>query len=331
MGKNHVRVLGELANDLLCGIADADLQTACRVAEAHSTRAYASHEELLEHERPDAVIVAVPTESHHRVVLDALAAGCHVLVEKPIAATLGQADQLVAAAHTARRTLAVGHVERFNPAVLDLKRRIDAGELGRVYQIDALRLGPFPERIRDVGVVVDLATHDLDVMRFLTGSEIVHIYAETRRKLHTTNEDMVSGLLRFADDTVGFLEVNWLTPSKIRQLTVTGERGMFTANYLTQDLLFYENADVAGQSWERITHLRGVSEGRMVRYPIQKREPLRSEVEAFLKAAEGEPSGIVTGEDGREALRLALALVKSGEEGRVITLESREVGPQRSK
>jgi predicted dehydrogenase len=323
MGRNHVRLLRELGDGKLVGIADADKETACKLADANSTHGYSSYRELLERERPDAVTVAVPTESHHAVVLDALTAGCHVLVEKPIAATLQQADEMVAAARDAGRILAVGHVERFNPAVLELKRRIDERQLGRLYQIDALRLGPFPQRIRDVGVVVDLATHDLDVMRFVTGIEIVRVYAETRRKLHTTNEDMVSGLLRFADDTVGFLEINWLTPSKIRQLTVTGEGGMFRANYLTQDLLFFENAARAGQNWERISHLRGVSEGAMVKYSIDKREPLRSEVEAFLKAVDGEPAGIVSGEDGREALRLALAMVRSGEEGRVVNVDSR--------
>jgi predicted dehydrogenase len=252
--------------------------------------------------------------------MDALAAGCHVLVEKPIAATLAEADELVARAASAKRVLAVGHIERYNPAVLELKRRLDEGQLGRVFQLNARRLGPFPQRIRDVGVVVDLATHDLDVMRYLTGSEIVRVYAETRREVHTTREDLVSGLLRFDDDSVGVLQINWLTPSKIRELTVTGERGMFRADYLTQDLFFHENAAASEHNWQQITMLRGVSEGSMVQYAIQKREPLRSELEAFLRAVAGDASGIVTGEDGRKALRLALALVESGAEGRVVTI-----------
>jgi predicted dehydrogenase len=323
MGRNHARVLHELPDVELAGVADSNFDAACSVADVHATRGYGSLKELLEKERPDAVTIAVPTENHHAAVMEALAAGCHVLVEKPIAATLAQADELVAAARSAGRVLAVGHIERYNPAVLELKRRLDAGQLGRVYQFDAQRLGPFPQRIRDVGVVIDLATHDLDLMRFLTGSEIVRVYAETRRKVHTTREDMVSGLLRLADGSVGLLQINWLTPTKIRQLTVTGERGMFRADYLTQDLFFHENAEAADHNWEQITMLRGVSEGSMVKYAIQKREPLQSELEAFVKAVRGEPASIVSGEDGSEALRLALAMVESGDEGRVVNVARR--------
>jgi UDP-N-acetylglucosamine 3-dehydrogenase len=320
MGRNHVRVLRELDEVDLVGVADANLDAAIQVAAAHGTHGYGSHQELLERERPDAVIVAAPTNNHHAVVMDALAAGCHVLVEKPVAATLEEADQMVARAAAAQRVLAVGHIERYNPAVIELKRRLDEGQLGRMFQLNARRLGPFPHRVRDVGVVVDLATHDLDVMRYLTGSEVVRVYAETRREVHTTREDLVSGLLRFEDGTVGVLQINWLTPSKIRELAVTGERGMFRADYLTQDLYFNENAAVANDNWQQITMLRGVSEGSMVQYAIQKREPLRSELEAFLRAVAGDPSGIVSGEDGRKALRLALALVESGASGRVVNI-----------
>ncbi len=320
MGRNHARVLHDLANVELAGMADQDVATAHQVAMANGTREYESYHDLLEHERPDAVVVAVPTDYHHRVVLDALAAGCHVLVEKPIAATVVQANELVKAASSAKKVLAVGHIERYNPAVLELKRRLEEGQLGRVFQLHARRLGPFPHRVRDVGVVVDLATHDLDVMRYLTGSEIVRVYAETKREIHTSREDLVTGLVRFASGPMGILEINWLTPSKIRELTVTGEKGMFHADYLTQDLLFYENAAAADHNWEQITILRGVSEGVMVKYAIQKREPLRSELEAFLARVEGRPSTIVSGEDGTEALRLAQAMIDSGEEGRVVLL-----------
>jgi len=323
MGRNHARVLRELRDVELVGVADSNLDAACQVAAFHATRGYSSLGELLKKERQEAVTVAVPTENHHTAVMEALGAGCHVMVEKPIAATLAEADELVAAAKSANRVLAVGHIERYNPAVLELKRRLDEGQLGRVYQFDAQRLGPFPQRIRDVGVVIDLATHDLDLMRFLTGSEIVRVYAETRRKVHTTREDMVSGLLRLADGSVGLLQINWLTPTKIRQMTVTGERGMFRADYLTQDLYFHENAEAAAHNWEQISMLRGVSEGSMVKYVIAKREPLQSEIEAFMRAVAGEPAGIVNGADGTEALRLALAMVESGDEGRVVTVARR--------
>jgi predicted dehydrogenase len=266
---------------------------------------------MLEGEKPEAVIVAVPTQAHHQVVSDLLKAGCNVLVEKPIAATIEEAREIVELAEELDLVLMVGHIERYNPAIIELKRRLDAGELGRAFQIHARRLGPFPARIRDVGVVVDLATHDLDIMRFLTGSEVVRVYAEANREIHTSNEDLFMGMARFADGTLGLLEINWLTPTKIRELYVTGERGMFRADYLTQDLYFFENAEVDGDQWSAMTVLRGVSEGEMTRFAIKKKEPLRSEVEAFISAVSGDTSSAVKGSDGMAALSLALSMIEA--------------------
>ena len=320
MGSNHARVYHELEDAELVAVVDADPGCARRVAAFHAARAYVDLEEMLERERPEAVSVAVPTQAHYAIVSRALAANCHVLVEKPIAATLDEAAQLVAAAEASGRVLMVGHIERFNPAIIELKRRLAAGALGRVFQIHARRLGPFPPRVRDVGVVIDLATHDLDIMRYLTGSEAARLYAEIKRELHTAREDLLSASVCFRNDTLGLLEINWLTPTKVRELSVTGERGMFRADYLTQDLFFYENAEASGADWNALSLLRGVSEGAMIRFPLQRVEPLRAELEAFLAAINGSADGLVTGRDGLAALHLALALIQSGEEHRSLEL-----------
>jgi UDP-N-acetylglucosamine 3-dehydrogenase len=313
MGRNHARLYHELQDIELVGLAEVDAARAQRLAHLYGTRAYVDYRQLLEHERPEAVSVAVPTQAHHAVVTDALAAGAHVLVEKPIAATLAEADQLVAMANDRQRVLMVGHVERFNPAVIELKRRLDLGQLGRIFQIHARRLGPFPPRVRDVGVVVDLATHDLDVMRWLSGSEALRLYAEVKREVHTSREDLLSAIVRFQNDTLGVLEINWLTPTKVRELCLTGERGMFRVDYLTQDLYFYENAEAGGATWNPLSVLRGVSEGAMIRFAVQRVEPLRAELEAFIAAVSGCPDHVVSGRDGRAALRLALQLIEAAE------------------
>jgi UDP-N-acetylglucosamine 3-dehydrogenase len=320
MGRSHARVAHELSNVELVGVSDVDEQAAARVAERYGTACFADHAALLDQANPDGVIVAVPTSAHFAVVRDVLAAGCHVLVEKPIAATLDEAMTLAKLGQAAGRVLAVGHIERFNPAITELRRRLAAGDLGRVIQVHARRLGPFPDRIRDVGVIIDLATHDLDIMRFLTGSEAVRVYAETRRQINTSREDLMSGLVRFADDTMGLLEINWLTPTKIRELFLTGERGMFRVDYLTQDIYFYENAE-AGLEWSPLSVMRGVSEGSMTRFAIHKVEPLRAELEAFVRAIrDGDQGATVNAADGVAALRLALALIKAGEEHRPVDL-----------
>jgi len=242
----------------------------------------------------------------------AMEAGAHVLVEKPIAATVEEGSVLIERAKALNRSLMVGHIVRFSPVIQALKAHLDARELGRIFQIACRRVGPFPARVRDVGVVVDLAPHDLDVMRFISEDEPVRLYAETEQQIHTAHEDLFTAQLRFRKGFTGLLEINWLTPMKVREVIVLGEQGMFRADDLTQDLFFYENAEVNGQEWNHLSMLKGVSEGRMTRYPIQRYEPLRAELEAFANAVLNQTQIPVSGEDGLAALRLALALVESG-------------------
>ncbi|MGB9777311.1 MAG: Gfo/Idh/MocA family oxidoreductase [Anaerolineae bacterium] len=320
MGANHARIYSELPGVSLVAVVDADAERAEAVAARYRARPYTDHRQMLERERPDAVSVAVPTALHETVGLDALEAGAHVLIEKPIAATLESARRLIDRARELGRQLMVGHVVRFNPAMQALKERLEAGELGRVFQIFCRRIGPFPARIRDVGVVVDLAPHDLDVMRFLLSANPVRIYAETEQRIHTEHEDLLWGILRFPGGVVGVIEINWLTPTKVRETLALGERGLFRVDDLNQDLYFYENGLMTDLSWPALQTLRGVSEGCMIRYPIRRYEPLRAELEAFVSALmDGRPVP-VSGEDGLEALRLALALLEASKTQKVVHL-----------
>ncbi len=320
MGRHHARVYTELAQTTLVGVADVTPETGERIGTKYGVPAYPEYRALLEQERPDLVTVAVPTGLHKPVVETALEAGAHVLVEKPIAATVAEAEALIARAEALGRKLMVGHIVRFSPTIQALKQHLDAGELGRIFQIVCRRVGPFPARIRDVGVVVDLAPHDLDVMRFVSGEEAVRVYAETEQQIHTEHEDLVTAQVRFTGDFTGVLEINWLTPVKIREVTVLGELGMFRADDLTQDLYFHENAEAEGVDWSHLSLLKGVSEGKMIRYPIQRQEPLKAELAAFADAVLNDTEVPVTGEDGLAALRLALAVVESGQRHRIVNL-----------
>ena len=319
MGRNHLRVLNDLASVELVGVADADVVTAENAARRLRTASYGDYREMLDRERPDAVVVAVPTILHREVVLEVVARGIHVLVEKPIAFTVEEGTEMIKAARAAGVILTVGHIERYNPAMVELHRRLREEELGRVFQMHARRLGPFPPRVRDVGVVIDLATHDIDIMRFLSGSEVERVSAETARRIHTEHEDLLSGLLRFEDDSIGVLDINWLTPTKIREVMITGEKGMFHVNYLTQDLFFYRN-DHTSSEWDTISTIKGVSEGEMVRLRIEKSEPLKIELERFVRGVRGEDVMLVSGEDGLAALRVARSLVEAGVEGKVVKI-----------
>lgn len=324
MGRHHARVYTELGNVSLVGIADAIPETGQRIAAKYNVPAYTDYQEMLARERPDIVTVAVPTRLHYDVALHVMEAGTHVLVEKPIAATVSEAQSLIVRAKELGRYLTVGHIVRFNPAIQALKSHLDAGELGQIFQIVCRRVGPFPTRIQDVGVVVDLAPHDLDVMRFLSGAEPIRVYAETQQKIHTAHEDLLTALLRFDDGITGMLEINWLTPLKVREITVLGEHGMFKVNDLTQDLYFYENAEANGMLWNTLSVLKGVSEGKMIRYPLKRYEPLKAELEAFADAVlEGKPAP-VSGTDGLAALRLALTLVESSKTQQIIRMDPNE-------
>lgn len=320
MGTNHARVYSELAEIDLVGVADVNDVTAQKVGRLRGTKAFSDYRDMLETCKPDLVSVAVPTQFHHQVVLNTLEAGCNVLVEKPIAATVAEGKEMSAHAKAKGLKLMVGHIVRFNPATQMLKSQLDIGALGQIFQIRCRRLGPFPTRIQDVGVVIDLATHDLDIMSFLIGSNVVRLYAETEQKIHSAYEDTVVGTIRFANGVLGSLNVDWLTPTKIRELAVTGERGMFVVDDLNQELYLYENQEANGDQWSNLALLHGVSAGRMIRYPVARREPLRNELEAFATAVRDDLPVPVSAEDGLAALDLAQALVRSGQTGLVVEM-----------
>ena len=321
MGRNHVRVWDEAVEDVdLVAVADPDPEAVGRATAGRRARGFDDVDRMLAEEELDLVSIVTPTSLHLPVTLAALRAGANVLVEKPIAATRDEATEMIEAARAAGRMLTVGHIERFNPAIRELRRRLTDGELGRLFQIKATRLGPFPARIRDVGVVVDLAPHDLDIMRYLVGSEPIRLYAETERRIHTEHEDLFSGIIKFANGVVGVLDINWLTPTKQRSLTVTGERGMFMADYIAQDLVLFANPG-ATETWVNAgagALITSVAEGEMTRYSIHRREPLAVELDEFARAVRDGGPPPVTPRDAMIALLLARTMVESAETGRVI-------------
>jgi UDP-N-acetylglucosamine 3-dehydrogenase len=321
MGRNHVRVWdGAIPGVELVAVADPDPTAVARATAGRRARGYEDPRTMLEAERLDLVSIVAPTSLHLPVTLDALRSGANVLVEKPIAATRDEAVAMMDAAAGAGRMLTVGHIERFNPAIRELRRRLADGELGRVFQIHATRLGPFPARIRDVGVVVDLAPHDIDVMRYLVDSEPIRLFAETERRIHTDHEDLFVGTIKFANGVVGVLDINWLTPTKRRTLTVTGERGMYMADYIAQDLVFYANQD-APDTWVNPgtgRSVNSVAEGEMTRRAIRREEPLVVELRDFADAVRDGGPPPVDPRDAMIALLLARKMVESGERGEVI-------------
>lgn len=315
MGMNHLRVLRDLSERevQLVGVAEAHEPTLRRAIGRFYVAGYTSYREMVEKTHPDLVVVVVPTHLHHEVAAYVIDRGINVLIEKPMTSTIEEATALNELARARRVKIAVGHIERFNPAIMQVKQRLGSGELGQIFHLHARRLGPFPQRIRDVGVTLDLATHDIDVMRYLADAEVERAYAETQRRVHDCYEDSILGILRFSNDAIGMLDVNWLTPTKVRELSITGEKGMYLVNYLTQDLYFYEN-DYSPANWDTLRTLSGVSEGTMTRLKVQKAEPLRLEYEDVLAALRNDTLPTVTGEDGLAVMKVALQLTGTPDE-----------------
>jgi len=319
MGRNHARVYAEMEDVQLIAVADVDQAAAVRVANIYGVRAYADYRMMLEAEPLDLVTIAVPTRLHREVAEEAAAHGVHLFVEKPLAGSVEDAQAIIDAARAAGVKLGVGHIERFNPAILQLKVELDAGRLGRMFQLHARRVGPFPPRVEDVGVVFDLATHELNIMEYLANARVVSLYAETEREIHEQHEDLLSGVIKFDNGVVGVLDINWLTPTKIRELSVIGERGMFRVNYLTQELYLHENSFFS-ENWESAVALMGVSEGRTIKYEIKRKEPLKVELESFVEAIRQDKPPAIGGEEGLRAVFLAQKLVESGLRHEVVHL-----------
>jgi UDP-N-acetylglucosamine 3-dehydrogenase len=313
MGRHHARVLRSLEGVELVAVADPQGD---KHGVADGLPLLGSVEEVIA-ARIDYCIVAVPTALHEAVALTLADAGVHALVEKPLAADSPSARTIAAAFEAKGLVGAVGHIERYNPSLQSLRVRLLDGELGEVYLVVTRRQGPFPNRIADVGVVKDLATHDIDLTAWVTGHPFRSVSARTAHKSGREHEDLVAAVGLLADGTVTNHLVNWPSPLKERVTIVTGERGCFVADTLTADLTFYANASVE-TSWEAIATFRGVSEGDMIRYAISKPEPLRVEQEAFRDAVLGKEADIVPMRDGLATVAVAEAVIQSARESRTV-------------
>ena len=316
IGRHHARILQTTPEVEFAGAVDPGGD---RFRAVHDPgHLYTSLDDLLRGGPPDFAIVAVPTEEHVGCVERLAGEGVHLLVEKPLAATADEAREVIALVERAGIRAAVGHVERYNAALLAARERL--GGLGALMLIATERTGPFPDRIKDVGVVKDLATHDLDLVRWLGDAPVEVVAAQTSHRMGRDHEDLVLATGRLASDVPFHCSVDWLTPTKTRRTRILGERGMLVADTLTGDLTLYENADQPIE-WAATQQLRGVSEGNAIRYALDRREPLVVEHEAFRAYVTGEDGApVVPLEAGLETVLTAEAVLASAHSGETVKL-----------
>ena len=322
MGRHHARVLREVDGVDLVAIADPG-------GDPHGVAGGLTvlpDVDALIAEGIDVAVVAVPTQYHEEAALKLAAAGVHTLVEKPIAHSLEAGRRMVDTFAAAGLVGAVGHIERFNPALQELRRRLEAGELGTVYQIQTRRQGPFPARIADVGVAKDLASHDVDLTAWVAQSAYAAVFAHTAYQSGREHEDLIAITGQLESGVVVNHLVNWLSPLKERVTIVTGQKGAFVADTGTGDLTLYANGTVRHQ-WDQVAAFRGVSEGDVTRFAFPKREPLRVEHEAFRDTVLGKSRDVVTMVQGLQTLTVVEAALRSARQGAVATFNDLDHEP----
>jgi predicted dehydrogenase len=315
MGNNHARVVSESANLELIGVVDPLTEFSARF---EHNKLLMTLEHLIELE-PDYCVISAPTAYHKDIALELFRKNINVLIEKPLAHNLEAATEILESSKNSLSKVAVGHIERFNSAAQLAKIKIQSGLLGEIYQVLTSRQGPFPSRIADVGVILDLATHDIDLISWLLEKKYKSIAANVARKTGRLNEDLVVITATLENDVIVNHVVNWLSPFKERNIMILGEHGALKIDTLNSDLVFYENG-TSFTDQSSISHFHGVTQGQEVKFAFYKPEPLKIEHLNFEKHLMGHESSIVTIEEAYEVVRVAKAIGKSAEEKKVVHL-----------
>ncbi len=316
MGRHHARVYSQLENADLVAISDINVKAGKEIAKKYDCKYYKDYNVMLSKEEIDAISIAVPTKLHKQVALDVIKSKKHVLIEKPIALTTKEAEAIIEAAKKAEVKLTVGHIERFNPSIQELKKIIERGDLGEIISIIARRVGVFPPQIKDQSVIVDLAVHDIDIFSYLLDRQPTEVFAKGRKALTDQREDSAEIFLSY-NGISGFIQVNWITPIKIRTLSVTGSKGYAELNYVTQKLELYQSkykkrVDSFGEFVIKF------GEPTKKEIKINKKEPLLCELESFIECIRYNKEPEITGGDGLKALMIAEKSIESLRQNRAI-------------
>lgn len=306
MGQNHARVLSSLEGVDLVAVADPQGDIRGTLPNVEILK---SIDEVIA-KKVDYCVIAAPTAFHEEISLKLIDSGIHILIEKPISHTFESAQRISNAAKERGVVGAVGHIERFNAACQQARSRIQDGELGEIYQISTRRLGPFPARIADVGVIMDLATHDIDLTTWISNSGYKYLSAQAATRSGREHEDLVAIVAGLQNGIVVNHLVNWLSPLKERTTVITGEKGTFVVDTLNSDLTYYENGKIQ-LSQDGLAHFKGVSQGDVRTFAFEKPEALRTEHQNFRNAVIGLESSIVTLDSGCSTVQVAESAIKS--------------------
>lgn len=299
MGRHHARVYSEIEGVDLVAVVDADKNNARRVARKFNCRYYDNISQLLTAENLDAATIAVPTSMHKDVALVCIDHGIPVLIEKPIAESIASAQKIIKHSEKDKVAVCVGHIERFNPVVARLKNFVSLKKFGKIIAMNTKRVGLYPPQITDTDVIVDLAVHDIDVCSFILEKGPQSVYARAGKALNSKRFDYADIFLNY-DGIDVIIQVNWITPVKVRELTLTGIKGYAELSYMNQTLKIYKKGH--GEDIE-IVNIEEIS--------LRKEEPLKREIKSFTDYIRGRKAGVVTAREALLSLRVALAAIRS--------------------
>jgi predicted dehydrogenase len=306
MGRNHARVVSTMSNVSKVFLYDP---MGDEIGSVSGVPVESNFARFLD-SGMDYCVISSPTSTHLEMGIELAARKIPALIEKPLAGNPKDGEKLVEVFANAHVVAGVGHVERFNPAVIEMKKKLEDGVLGRVYQISTRRVGPYSGRIRDVGVVKDLASHDIDLVAFLSGSSYENLSSRTLNPLGNSYEDLLLAIGTLSNGSLVSHLVNWVSPTKERITSVLGEKGMLVADTLSVDLYFYENGSKP-TNWDGISIFKGTSEGATHKFELVKNEPLVNEHVAFQNAViEKSSKGLATLAEGLEVLKVAERIVQ---------------------
>jgi len=305
MGLNHARVFFEMADAELVAVSDINQNTADEAAKRFSTIGYSDYTKMINEKKPDIVSVCVPTFLHRQVAEYCLEQKINVLLEKPIAMNLKDAEFLLEKAKQSGVKFLVGHIERHNPAIKKVKEIIDRGELGNVINIIARRVGGFPPQIKDANIAVDLAIHDIDIVNYLLGEVPMEVSVDKKRNHIEKREDSVAFFLKYKNASA-FIQSNWITPVKIRKLNITGSEGYLEMDYIEQTVEFYKsNYEKFKESFSDYSdYILKFSKADKITIDLGKKEPLKEELSYFVNCVANDV--VIDSSFAMEALKIAL-------------------------
>ncbi len=306
MGRHHVRVYSENPKVNLVGLCDSNAQLGAQFKDKYNVNYYLDYKQLITEQKPDAISIVASTRLHYDMAKYAIEHGVHVLVEKPIADTVDKANDLIELAKKHNVKLMVGHIERFNPSVQVVGQLVKAGEIGDIMSISTKRIGGFPGQIKDANVLIDLAVHDIDIIHTLIGqSKPSKLMINSGMAITEDCDDYADILLNY-NGISAYIQVNWITPSRIRTLTVTGNKGHIHMDYITQTVMLYKSK-VTKTTSETGEVTIGLPVSDPIPVDVPKKEPLVAELDHFITCIQTDASPLVSGENGRDALAIALS------------------------